>query len=126
MMMATTTSLSDAIINKDAAQVKTLMQGQPDLARTGQGPQGEPLLHLAVSHGNPEIVAFLLEQGADIDARRTGGFTPLHDAARQGNEEMIKLLLEHMADINATTDDGQTPMELAIKSGHDAAKWFSL
>jgi ankyrin repeat protein len=71
-------------------------------------------------------VACLLAEGADIDARRAGGFTPLHDASQLGNEEMIRLLLEHMADINATTDDGQTPMELAIKSGHDAAKWFSL
>jgi ankyrin repeat protein len=125
-MMATTTSLTDAIKNKDVAQVKTLLQGQPDLARTGQGPQGEPLLHLAVNQGTPEIVACLLAEGADIDARRAGGFTPLHDAAQLGNEEMIRLLLEHMAYINATTDDGQTPMELAIKSGHDAAKWFSL
>jgi uncharacterized protein len=123
--MATTSPITDAITQGDVAQVKTLLEHQPQLAREGQGPQGETLLLLAARHGQAGIAALLLDQGADINARGAGGYTPLHLAAQQGNEQLIKLLLEHMADINATTDDGDTAMDLAIKSGHDAAKWFS-
>ncbi|MDB5263543.1 MAG: ankyrin repeat-containing protein [Adhaeribacter sp.] len=83
-------------------------------------------IHSAVAARNTELVQFLLDQGADINATQTGGYTALHAAAHNGDEGLIKLLLEHMADINAMTDSGKTPMELAISSGHDAAKWFSL
>lgn len=105
-------------------QVQTLLQAKPDLLQEAKGPDGESLILVAVAAGQKEIAAYLLAQGADINATQTGGYTPLHIAAKNGNEEMIQFLLEHMADINAVTDDGQTAMELAIKHGHDAGKWF--
>jgi ankyrin repeat protein len=47
-----------------------------------------------------ELVAFLLEQGADPSAP-TGEFDALHVAIMDQHEEMVSLLLEHGADVNA-------------------------
>lgn len=113
-----------AIKSGNTDQVQTLLKARPNLIQEAKGPDGEPLILVAVASGQKEITEYLLGQGADINATQGGGYTPLHIAAQNGNEEMIQYLLEHMADINATTDDGQTPMELAIKHGHDAGKWF--
>ena len=51
-------------------------------------------LHAAVTNGNPEIVKFLLKQGADIDKSDIHGWTPRNLADHYGNEE-IKALFDH-------------------------------
>lgn len=106
--------------------VRFLVQHGADVNVPSQNQLQVRPIHSAVAARNTELVTFLLDNGADIDAMQAGGFTPLHAAAHNGDEDMIKLLLERMADINATTTDGRTPMELAIASGHDAGKWFTL
>jgi uncharacterized protein len=103
-----------------------LVQQGADVNAASQNEMRVSPIHSAVAARNTELVKFLIDHGADINATQTGGYTPLHAAAHNGDEELIKFLLEHMADINAMTDSGKTPMELAIASGHDAAKWFSL
>ena len=55
----------------------------------------ETALHLASGHGHSAVAAALLAAGADTNARREGGFTPLHLAA---TAEVAALLLRHGAD----------------------------
>jgi uncharacterized protein len=79
-------------------------------------------LHLAAYFGWPEAAAFLLDRGADIDARSTNrvlrDLTPLHSAAAGGQTEVAALLLERGADPNATQPGGWTPLHQAAASGN--------
>jgi ankyrin repeat protein len=67
----------------------------------------------AVTAGRGEVVAALLEHGADATYRYGGGFTPLHIAAAAGRVDIVRLLLEAGAARDARTDDGQTPRDFA-------------
>ena len=60
------------------------------------------------------IVDLLIKKGADIDAKRGPGETPLHSAAEVGNAGTVELLLEKGADINTKDKTGQTPLHTAI------------
>ena len=70
-------------------------------------------LNSAAAGGHHSIAHLLLDHGAEVDPRQTGGFTPLHEAAHRGDVVMVHLLLERGADPGATTDDGQSVADLA-------------
>ncbi|WP_342223953.1 ankyrin repeat domain-containing protein [Spiroplasma endosymbiont of Asaphidion curtum] len=69
-------------------------------------------------NNNYLLVKFLIENGANINARNNDRDTPLHSAARNGNFEIVELLLKHGADVNAITKDGRTPLHYATQEGH--------
>ena len=68
-----------------------------------------PLLDAAM-HGFVEVVAALLDHGADIQATNCSHFTPLHWAAWGGHVEVVKLLLERGADAYYQDDSGYNPL----------------
>jgi uncharacterized protein len=76
-------------------------------------------LHSAAATSQLECARLLVEHGADVNARQSGGYTPLHEAAGNGDLELARLLLDAGADRNARKDDGQTPADLARERGHD-------
>lgn len=73
-------------------------------------------LHCAAESGKKEMVALLLDKGADINARNDIQNTPLHEAAWHGHLETVKFLLEKGANPNLTAVDGKTPLALAKKA----------
>ncbi|MDE3165860.1 MAG: ankyrin repeat domain-containing protein [Acidobacteriota bacterium] len=73
-------------------------------------------LHSAVADA-VEIVALLLERGADANAVAGDGNTPLHSAAAHGNGEVIGRLLAAGADREARNGEGKTPGEFARQYG---------
>jgi ankyrin repeat protein len=76
------------------------------------------LLQCAGAHGSAESAAYLLKNGAKVNAKNFAGYTALHWAARSGRTETLALLLENGADIEARTEDGITPLHLASHRGH--------
>jgi ankyrin repeat protein len=80
---------------------------------------GTPL-HSAASNRNADVVAVLLEAGADPDARQSGGWTALHGAAHNGDARTAGLLLDAGADPAARNDDGRSVLELAEEGGDGA------
>ena len=60
---------------------------------------------------------FLVEKGADINAKDIRDSTPLHFAARYNeNSEVLAVLIENGADINAEDEYGRTPLKVAKKA----------
>ena len=68
----------------------------------------------AVSSGNNQAVALLLQHGAKINAVTTEG-TPLICAACQGRTEMMRFLLAQGADINALDVTGATALIATVR-----------
>ncbi len=108
----------------------------------------------AAAEAQPEMVRLLIAHGAEVDARSrvnewdrqitaeprmqarpSGGFTPLLYAARSGCVECARALLDAGADVNRTDPDRVTPLLLAtinlsfdtaallLERGADVNKW---
>ena len=82
-------------------------------------------LHLASqSNPDPEVVAALLEAGADLQALGGAGFrapadSPLHYAGANPNHAVAAALLDAGADVNALSPTGRTPLHEAAASASD-------
>jgi hypothetical protein len=70
-------------------------------------------LHSAGFYGKAELVALLLDQGFEINARAKDGCTPLHMAAKRGHVAVAKLLFTRGANLAAKDNDGNQPLHLA-------------
>jgi uncharacterized protein len=82
-----------------------------------------PALHAAAQIGTYAALTQLLSAGADVNARSSGGETPLMLAASRGRLDIIDLLIERGADVNAATEAGNTALMLAAARGQvDAAR----
>jgi len=62
-------------------------------------------------------VCFLLDHGADVNARDRRGFTALHRAAELGHLDVLRELLDRDALPNQVAE-GHTPRSLAEGRGH--------
>ena len=67
----------------DLEQVTELLDGAPDLI--GQKFSEDQPLHLACWQKHSEVVALLVDRGADVNAPGDGGKTPLHYAVCEGD-----------------------------------------
>lgn len=67
-----------------------------------------PLMH-AVCDDSVDLVLTLLNDGADVNAKRNDGFTALALAAFFGRTRIVKLLLERGADVRVVTRFGTSP-----------------
>lgn len=100
-----------AIIQQDSTQVNAV------------SPDGFSPLGLAAFFGHPKVVAYLIEQGADVNApaRNAARVRPLHSALahRQAEVsfEIAKRLVARGADVKATQAGGWTPLHQAAMHG---------
>jgi hypothetical protein len=85
--------------------------------------RGAQPLHASVMGGpgsgnwNPrrqcDLIAYLIEAGADPNAAAAGGVTPLHRAVRNRCSDAVRVLLAAGADPYLTNDHGSTAFDLA-------------
>ena len=92
-----------------AAMKRALAEGAAPNTRDPES--GSTLLANAALMGRTEIVALLLEHGADINARSKDGGTALHAAAFLGRAETVKLLLDKGADTTIQHNMGGEAIE---------------
>jgi hypothetical protein len=76
-------------------------------------------LHYAASGPNVEVVRFLLEQGAEIDAIAPNGASPLMMAARYGAEASVRLLIARGADKRVRNSLNQSAVDYARIAGRE-------
>lgn len=68
---------------------------------------------------NYDIVKFIIDNGADLDAGEGRFSTPLIAASRYASPEVVQLLLKSGADVNAVSNDGSTPIFASMRSDAD-------
>jgi ankyrin repeat protein len=72
-------------------------------------------LLMSAPFGPPELIAKLLDAGADVNARDVRGMTPLMLALANDHQDkaVIKMLLEHGADSQVKSNAGETALDWA-------------
>ena len=117
--------LSQAVIGKNVQRVRELLSegSDPNKPQTTQWPPWDvtPLMY-AADVGSEEILALLIDSGANVNARdRVIGDTTkssvLHYAAIRGNTSCVKILLERKTKINSKNSHWETPLMVAAGEG---------
>ena len=87
--------------------------------------QARTPLFVACEIGNSTAVDLLLEEGADVNKKAKGKWTPLHIACCKKHKEIVKKLLaytpkddQETLDLNSTDKKKWTPLHLACYSGY--------
>ncbi|KAL3645279.1 E3 ubiquitin-protein ligase xbat33 [Castilleja foliolosa] len=111
--------LVSAARDGDFVEAKMLLDCNPCLAKYSTfGGLNSPL-HFAAAKGHNEIVALLLENGADANSRNYCGQTALMQACRYGHWEVVQTLLLFRCNvIRADYLSGRTALHFAAVNGH--------
>ena len=105
-------TIHQCAINGDAAGVAVELAKFPDELNLPEDGGVTPL-HLAAENCHTNVVALLLEKGADVNIMADDKATPLHLAAQQGCADAVAILLAKGADINARDNQGRTSLTRA-------------
>ncbi|OQY40357.1 MAG: hypothetical protein B6229_02025 [Spirochaetaceae bacterium 4572_7] len=80
--------------------------------------KGVPMLCLAVRSNHIDIIKYLIDNGADINAISDDRHnTPIMDAASKGLLDAIQILVNEGADLECQSKNGQTALILAVGHG---------
>jgi ankyrin repeat protein len=109
----------EAIIAGNSEAVKLLLEYGADIvAKAPDTRRG--VLHEAVRRRLPDLVAYLLSQGADSCDTDNSGRTPLFDAIEVGDTSSIRQLLQYGVDIEAVdTRTGRQALHEAAINGNE-------
>jgi hypothetical protein len=109
------TAVMLAALKGDLALVRRLVERGAAINQSGWN-----ALHYAASGPEPQVVAWLIERGAELDARSPNGTTALMMAARYGNEQSADLLIARQASVELRNDRDLTAADFARTAGRDA------
>ena len=105
-------TVHQAAMAGDLEAVKRMIAADPALV-DAKGLDDIRPLGFAAAFGRTEVVSFLLERGADANARDRRGITPLFAAVWRNQPEIVRLLLEKGADDKATGPGAVSPLHIA-------------
>ena len=77
------------------------------------------LLMTAVSKDHPDVAAYLIDHGANVDYTSDLYCSPLNYAARYGQSEMAKMLIARGADAGRIDRAGRKALHYASRFGHE-------
>jgi ankyrin repeat protein len=97
--------------------VKKLVEQDADVNKPGWTP-----LHYAASSGHVQIIEYLLEHSAYIDAESPNGTTPLMMAAMYGSPEAVKVLIQAGADLRQQNQLGLSALDFAVRGQRQNSK----
>ena len=86
---------------------------------------GNTPLHSAIqNNANIGHISYILECGADVNARNRRGDTPLLVTVQQNNRTIGEMLISKKADVFATNTDNYSPLRVALTTGGDVQDWL--
>ena len=94
--------------------VKLLVAGGAPVNRS----EGWQPLVYAAFNGHVDIMAYLLEHGAEVNGASDNGTTALMVAARNGHPEVVRLLLKHHPDVDNINEAGGTALKWAVAANN--------
>lgn len=99
-------------------KVRALLAADPSLVNS-RDKVGMTPLELAAQGDHRDVVEFLLDHGADVNARDSnGGFTAIDLAlSSYHHQDVLQLLIAHGANVNTASKQGTTPLEEAAMRG---------
>lgn len=112
--------LVDAVRKGDGSKLTELIRSHPTGLIDARDADGDTALNVAVSRGNAEFTAFLLNEGADPNLAGKGSDTPLITAARVGFDDAIEWLVSQGAKVDGANRMGETPLIVAVQR-HETA-----
>lgn len=83
-------------------------------------------LFQAVRQNDPEVVAEVLQYGAEVNSRNAHRRTPLIEAARNGRTQIAEILIENGAGVNAQDMYGGSPHQYATRGGYSQIVYMLL
>ncbi len=102
------------------SMLKLLLKEGVDVNGRSSWGRETPLMKAAY-YGKAKAAAWLIDHGAEIEARDSRSNTALLHAAWKGKLDVIRLLLERGADVNAVNDLNWNALMQAVIEGHHAA-----
>ncbi|WP_446469011.1 ankyrin repeat domain-containing protein [Xenorhabdus stockiae] len=109
--------LHDAVNQNDIETVKSLLNDDQTLLDERDGQQRTPLM-LATRHNYAAIAIFLIQSGADVNAKDRQLDTPYLLAGAQGYNKILIATLHHGANLKDTNRYGGTALIPAAEKGH--------
>jgi len=105
-----------AVRDADAAKAKSLAE-QPGstIVNARDLDTGELALHIVVKRRDYPWINFLVDMGANVEARDKAGNTPLLLAADLGFTDGVRTLLGQGAKVNASNPSGETALIKAVQ-----------
>ncbi len=94
--------------------VSLLLERGADIHTAARNPMKVQSLHAAAAADDAEICRWLLDRGADPNARQQMGWTPFQQAVHKKNADLVRLMLAHGADPRQPNDEGKTALDLAV------------
>ena len=77
--------------------------------------KGDTALLVASKKDNFEVVQYLVEKGANIEAKNIDQWTPLHFASRKGSLPIVQYLIEKGANIEGKDNEQKTPLYISFE-----------
>lgn len=105
-------------VREPSPKVASVLLSWPGTRVETRNSTDESPLMLASLKGQTELVAKLIDKGADVNKT---GWAPLHYAATHGHVDVMVLLLENHAYIDAESPNGTTPLMMAAHYGTTGA-----
>jgi hypothetical protein len=105
--------LHEAAIKGDLDQVRILVQAGHDIDKQRDGLTP---LHFACARGHFNVVEYLIEHDADVNAKSSSMRTPLHYATENGHAGVVEMLLARGANPNPKCP--MTPLHYACLKGY--------
>jgi len=107
--------------SKDLDTLKMLVNKNNIASRDSAG---NTPLHLAITYKvNMDYIRYLLDCGADIDARNSNGDSVLYLAVENDAKEIGQILINKGANVYGTNTANYSPLRLALTNGGETQDW---